>query len=86
MKRFLNDTMHGNRKQLSLEAEKFFDLFPKVNGYIIEQLGERPFSPKGLPNVAILDGIFIALAGRWPRKPADVKDKVQALIAGSQIH
>jgi hypothetical protein len=80
MKRFLNETMSENRKSQTGKAKRFFEIFPNVCEYIVEELGERPFSPKGPLNVAVLDAIFIAIANRWPAKPKDISAKVIALI------
>lgn len=81
MKRFLNEMMYENRKALSSRAKRFFDIFPKVCEYIAEELGEKPFSPKGPLNVAILDAIFVTIASRWPAKPKDLAKRVKSLIA-----
>lgn len=80
MKRFLNNSMHDNRKSLSPRGKRFFQIFSAVCEHIVEELGERPFSPKGPLNVAILDGIFVAIASRWPTKPSNLPSKVQGLI------
>lgn len=81
MKRFLNNSMDANRKSFSSKAKRFFDIFPKVCHYIVQELGEKPFSPKGPLNVAILDGVFVSLASRWPAKPKGLPVKLPQLIA-----
>lgn len=81
MKRFLNNAMYENRKSLTTRGKRFFQIFPVVTEYIVSELGEKPFSPKGPLNVAILDVIFVVLASRWPSKPQNLQAKVQKLIA-----
>jgi uncharacterized protein with ParB-like and HNH nuclease domain len=85
MKRFLNNAMSANRKALTSKGRRFFEIFPDVCEHLIRELGERPFSPKGPLNVAILDAIFVALANRWPAKPRDLDQKVTALIANAEF-
>lgn len=80
MKRFLNNTMYQNRRVSTKEAKKFFKIFPDVCEYIIDQIGEKPFNPRGPLNVAVLDSVFTALAQKWPRKPEDLDGAVGALL------
>ncbi len=85
MKRFLNDTMSDNRKTQTTKAKRFTEIFPDVCEYIVEELGEKPFNPKGALNVAVLDAIFIAIAERWPAKPKDLQSKVAKLIVDDKF-
>lgn len=85
MKRFLNDAMSANRKTLTSKGKRFFDIFPAVCEYLVDELGPRPFSPKGPLNVAILDAVFVAVASRWPAKPKNLKDKVRGLITDPEF-
>lgn len=80
MKRFLNDTMSDNRKTQSSRAKRFFEVFPGICEYIVEELGQKPFAPKGPLNIAVLDAIFIAIASRWSAKPKNLEAKVNSLI------
>ncbi len=85
MKRFLNDAMARNQKVVSVKAARFFAKFPKICKTIVEQLGERPFSPKGPLNVAILDVIFVAMAMRSQTLPANIKARITKLIANNDF-
>lgn len=81
MKRFLNDTMYDNRAVDSKPAKKFFKIWPEVTEYVVEELGEKPFHPRGPLNVAVLDAIFTTVAQAWPKEPDDLEGSVNALLA-----
>lgn len=80
MKRFLNNTMYSNRNVDTKDAKRFFKIWPDICEYITDELGEKPFHPRGPLNVAVLDSVFTALAQKWPDKPADLQGSVNALL------
>lgn len=80
MKRFLNDAMYENRALASKDVKKFFRIWPDVCEFIVDELGSKPFSPRGPLNVAVLDSIFTAISKNWPKKPKDVKVAVAELL------
>lgn len=57
----------------------------RLTKYIVDELDEKPFSPNGPLNVAVLDAIFVALAASWPSKPHNFKNKVKRLIADAKF-
>ncbi|ANI85178.2 DUF262 domain-containing protein [Kosakonia oryzae] len=60
MIRFLNNTMQEERTFNSHKATVFKERFPQAIKFIIEKL-ERPFRPRNVVNLAVLDSILVTL-------------------------
>lgn len=85
MKKFLNTVMKNNRKGQGERTSRFFNNFPEVTKFIVEQIGEKAFSPKGPLSVAILDAVFTALMAKWPRHVVDPQRKLAELLKDKQF-
>ena len=85
MKKFLNTAMKNNRKGQGERTRRFFRHFPDVTRYIVENMGEKPFSPRGPLSVAILDAVFTALMTKWPRLVDNPKGKLKELLNDKQF-
>jgi len=85
MKRFLNDTMHECRALSSEDVQSFFKQWPQITAFLVENLGERPFNPRGPLNVAVLDAVFTTVARRWPKEPTNIKETVDGLLKSEKF-
>lgn len=85
MKRFLNDTMYENRDLKKKRAREFFKNWPDITEFVTDELGEKPFHPRGPLNVAVLDSVMTALTQAWPTKPRDLEGAVEALISDAEF-
>jgi len=79
MKDFLSKFMDKNTNPSEEFLQSEEQRFKKTCDLIIENLGERPFNPKGALNPSVFDGIFIAFAKNIDSIPSDIKTKVEKL-------
>jgi uncharacterized protein with ParB-like and HNH nuclease domain len=79
MKEFLSKFMSTNRNPSNDFIQEETSRFKNTCDLLIQQLGERPFNPKGALNPSVFDSIFIAFAKNLDSRQDDMKNKVQKL-------
>ena len=84
MKKFLNDYMSDKKKVRPSELEKLIDTtnqeFENVCGYVLEQLGERPFHIRGRLNYAVMDSTMSCAFDAVKANVIDFKDRFEQLL------
>lgn len=81
MKEFLNKTMSHYKDAESNEVKDFEVSFTELCQFIVEEIGEKPFSPKGRVNASALDSVMGFLIKNIDRLPRDLKSRYQALFS-----
>jgi hypothetical protein len=85
MKEFLNVTMSQYREAVAPEITKFKKSFPKICETIVEQIGPKPFNPKGRVNASALDSFMGTLMATSEHIPDNLKDRYNALFADKEF-
>ena len=79
MKDFLSKFMDTNTNPPKEFLQTEENRFKKTCDTIVENLGERPFHPKGALNPSVFDSIFIAFAKHLDSIPKNISERVNSL-------
>ena len=67
MKEFLNVAMKKHDGADTKKVANFFEVFPKVTKFVVEELGTKPFHLRGPLNVSALDSVLAVLIQNYKK-------------------
>jgi hypothetical protein len=85
MKEFLNHTMSHFQNAGSSEVRAFAANFPVVCRAVVDQLGSKPFHPKGRLNASALDAVLGTLLSNGCAVPSRFRERFEALMADPEF-
>lgn len=85
MKEFLNNCMSKNRAMTSPQSKEFFDKFPLVVEYIVEELGDKPFHVNGPLNTSTLDTFFSLIYCNFDKLPGDLSGRYMSITQNEKF-